>query len=172
MTWIPWKHGQIISRKLFPVQYGPLYLNGKELKRVDNLKQLGLKLNEKMTWDTHIRGKCVDANKRVNLLKRLSLFVPMITKLQIYISFIRPLLEYAAVVFDNCDDEWSNTIERVQRDAAISICDWYPDDSSKPFWPRKFLEKIGRFVARRKTFQRNFTSKFKNFYNRVYNNKD
>ena len=97
----------IISRKFLPIDYEPLFLDGKELKRVDNLKQLGVRLNEKMTWDTHIREKCVDANKRVNLLKRLSLKVPSSTKLTIYVSFVRPLLEYGSVVFDNCGDEWS-----------------------------------------------------------------
>ena len=78
----------IISRKLNKLQYGDLYLDGLKLKEVDNLKQLGLIMNNQMTWDTHIREKCVKASQRLNVLKRLSYIFPMNAKFQIYIYLL------------------------------------------------------------------------------------
>ena len=119
----------IISRKINKIDYGPLFLDGQRLKEVNTLTQLGLTLNNQMTWDTHIREKCVKTSQRLNILKRLSFIFPMNAKLQIYLTFIRPILEYASVVFDNCPDEWCEAIERIQRDAAISICGAYANTS-------------------------------------------
>ena len=36
----------------------------------------------------------------------------------IYISFIRPLLEYADVVWDNCTQQEANELEKIQNEAA------------------------------------------------------
>ena len=100
-------------------------MNGSRLKRVKSHKVLGLIFNSDMTWEAHIRDRCVKATKRINLLKLVPLPVPRTTKLQIYISFIRPLLEYASVVFDNCSDAMSDLIEDDQRQAALSISGAY-----------------------------------------------
>ena len=106
-------------------QYDPLYLDGKELGKVQTHCQLGIIFNDKMTWDDHIRSKCTAAMKRVTLLKQLALRVPRTTKLVIYTSFVRPVLEYGSVLFDNCSQTMSDMIERVQRQAALAITGAY-----------------------------------------------
>ena len=37
---------------------------------------------------------------------------------KIYISFVRPILEYANIVWDNCTQYETNAIERIQLEAA------------------------------------------------------
>ena len=37
---------------------------------------------------------------------------------KLYIGFIRPILEYGGIVWDNCTKEESNLIESIQYDAA------------------------------------------------------
>ena len=115
----------VFSKKLINQQYNPLFLDNKILDRVQTHCQLGLTFSEKMTWDDHIRDKCTSAMKRVTLLKHLSLRVPRKTKLSIYISFIRPFLEYGSVIFDNCTTVMSDALERVQRQAALTITGAY-----------------------------------------------
>ena len=100
-------------------------MNGMRLKRVTSHKVLGLIFNCDMTWDTHIRDKCVIASKRVNLLKLMPGNIPRTTKRQIYLTFIRPILEYASVIFDNCSEAMKNLMENVQRQAALSISGAY-----------------------------------------------
>lgn len=41
--------------------------------------------------------------------------------IKIYISFIRPILEYSDVVWDNCTQEQSNLLESVQIEAGRII---------------------------------------------------
>ena len=119
----------IFSKKTPPPQYSSLYLNGKKLVAVTSHKQLGLIFNSNMTWDDHIQDRCNKAMMRVTLLKRIALRVPPITKLSIYISFIRPLLEYCSVIFDSCSANMSDMLENVQRQAALSITGAYTHTS-------------------------------------------
>lgn len=39
--------------------------------------------------------------------------------IKIYISFIRPILEYSDVVWDNCTQEQSNLLDSVQIEAIL-----------------------------------------------------
>ena len=39
----------------------------------------------------------------------------------IYISFIRPLLEYADVLWDNCDQADANELDKIQHEAARMV---------------------------------------------------
>ena len=115
----------IISKKIIRVDYDPLYLDGRQLERVQNHTQLGITFNDSLTWDGHIRDRCTAAMRRVTLLKQLAFKIPRYTKLTIYTSFIRPLLEYGSVLFDNCTTELSHKMENVQRQAALTITGAY-----------------------------------------------
>ena len=91
-----------------------------------------------MTWDDHIRNKCTVASKRITVLKRLHNRVPRETKLTIYKSFIRPVLEYGNVLFDNCNAALSEMLENVQREAALAITGAYLKTSHN-----KLLHELG-----------------------------
>ena len=110
----------IFSKRLVRNDYGPLYLQNKELTEVSSHKHLGLVLNNTLTWNNHIRKVCTEAGKRVSSLKRLPSNITPFTKLHIYCSFIRPVLEYGSVIFDNCSAELASDIEAIQRQAAIA----------------------------------------------------
>jgi len=128
----------IISKKLLPQNYDPLFLDGKQLERAQSHTQLGITFNAKMTWDDHIRNKCTVASKRITVLKRLHNRVPRETKLTIYKSFIRPVLEYGNVLFDNCNAALSEMLENVQREAALAITGAYLKTSHN-----KLLHELG-----------------------------
>ena len=96
-------------------------MDGKIIKRVNSLKQIGLTLTRNMTWDSHIENKHTKAMKKVTLLKLLPPNIPRNTRRQIYISFIRPLIEYANVIIDNCSEKADQMMEKIQRQAALAI---------------------------------------------------
>ena len=83
-------------------------------------KHLGLVLNNTLTWDNHINKICLEAGKRISNIKRLPNNITPFTKLHIYKTFIRPVLEYGSVIFDNCSKALSDDLESSQRQAAIA----------------------------------------------------
>ena len=109
-----------------------------------------------MTWDNHIREKCNTAMKRVTLLKRLALKVPRSTKLNIYTSFIRPVLEYGSVLFDNCSAAMSEMIENVQRQASLTITGAYAHTSNI-----RVLKEVGLSLLSRRRIVAKITLIFK-----------
>ena len=74
-----------------------------------------------MTWDTYIENKHTKAMKKITLLKLLPPNIPRNSRRNIYITFIRPIIEYANVVIDNCSERAEKLLEKIQRQAAIAI---------------------------------------------------
>ena len=92
----------IISRKrnqcLPPV---PLTLNGTILEVVLTFKYLGVLLSSDLSWTHHIQGVCSKARKILGLLyRRYYQYSDSRTLCQLYLSLVRPHLDYATQVWD------------------------------------------------------------------------
>ena len=81
----------IFSRKKNATTHPPLFFHNSEIKFTSNQKHMGLNLDGKLSFNEHIIGKIHQANKGVCLLRKLQF---------LYKSFIRPLLDYADVIYD------------------------------------------------------------------------
>ena len=90
----------IFSRKKNATTHPPLFFNNSEIKLSSNQKHLGLALDRKLSFNEHINDKIHQANKGVGLLQKLETILPRNSLLTIYKSFIRPLLDYADVIYD------------------------------------------------------------------------
>ena len=77
--------------------------------------------NEKLNWEGHINYLIARANKKIGLIWKLSGDLPRYAVENIYTSFIRAQLEYAAVLYNNCTKEQNLRLERCQRRAAIHV---------------------------------------------------
>ena len=77
-------------------------MNNEPIKEVSSLKHLGLFLSNDGKWHEHINYTTEKAWIRVNVMCKLKFLLDRRSLETIYISFIRPLLEYADVVWDNC----------------------------------------------------------------------
>ena len=99
----------------------PVYLDNQEINVVSSHKHLGVIFNEKLTWNTHIDNIYSSGNKKVTLLSKLKYTLDRKTLLTMYCSFVRPSLEYANVLWNNCTDADSDRIESIQRRAARII---------------------------------------------------
>ena len=80
----------IFSRKANPAQHPPLLMNNIILTETDTHKHLGLTLSNTCTWSNHIQA-----------MTTLKFRVSRKSLEQMYISFVRPLLEYCDSVWDN-----------------------------------------------------------------------
>ena len=112
----------IFSRKKNATTHPPLFLSNSEIKFSSNQKHLGLTLDSKLSFNEHINDKIHQANKSVGLLRKLQSILPRNSLLTIYKSFIRPLLDYADVIYDQPSNaSFSKNIESVQYNAALAI---------------------------------------------------
>ena len=95
-------------------------------------KHLGLIISKDLSWKIHLITICHKAAKRVDMLKSLRYKLDRKTLEIIYLSFIRPLLEYGDVVWDNTPrhEKYYTDLEKMQIDAMLTVCG-YGNYSSK-----------------------------------------
>ena len=108
----------VISRKLNPVQHPPLLMNDTIIAETTSHKHLGLTFSSTCTWNEHVNNISLKAWTRVNLLRALKFRVSRKSLEKLYISFIRPLLEYSDSVWDNCSSESKKQLEAIHTESA------------------------------------------------------
>jgi hypothetical protein len=96
-----------------------LYLNGSTIKQVDSHCHLGVDLESKFTWETHIQRIAVKASKCVGLMRRTCRELPRECMENLYLTMVRPILEYGGVLFDGCPKKYSDLLDKVHREAAL-----------------------------------------------------
>ena len=113
----------IFSRKMNNnLSYPPVKFNGNNITKCSDQKHLGVVLDSKLDFNTHIDQKIKKCNKLIGLMKRLSLHLPRSALLTIYKSFIRPHLDYGDTLYDKPNNEnFQNKIEQVQYRACLAI---------------------------------------------------
>ena len=127
----------LFSTKNKPPYHPPLVFNGHVVNRVNEQKHLGLILDRKLSFKSHVEEKIKKTKKTIGMIKHLSKFLPINTLTLMYKSLVRPHFDYCDVIFhippatngcfDNVDDNVTslNTlmakIESVQYQAALSI---------------------------------------------------
>jgi hypothetical protein len=110
-----------ITKKRETVILPSLYLNGSTIKQVDSHCHLGVDLESKFTWETHIQRIAVKASKCVGLMRRTCRELPRECMENLYLTMVRPILEYGGVLFDGCPKKYSDLLDKVQREAAL-VC--------------------------------------------------
>ena len=93
-------------------------MRGQRIQGIRDTKYLGVTLNEKLKWDTHISRISSEANRMLGLLWRNLKFCPKNFKETAYKSYVRPKLEYCSNVWDPHTQKDVKKIEMVQRRAA------------------------------------------------------
>ena len=90
----------VISRRN-PSLPQTLTLGGSDLERVECFKYLGLLLSANLSFSEHIQSMCMKARKILGLLyRRFYNNSDGSTLLQLYLSLVRPHLEYASSVWN------------------------------------------------------------------------
>ena len=79
---------------------------------------MGLTFTETLSWSKHIKQVVSKCNRQLGMLKHFKYKWPRRALEISYNSFIRPVLEYGNIIYDNCNLTDSNCIEAVQLEAA------------------------------------------------------
>ena len=81
-------------------------------------KHLGMTFSDDCKWHEHIDNITLSASKLLGIMRKLKFTVRRKTLNQIYISFLRPILEYASVFWDNCTLNEKDKLEKYQIEAG------------------------------------------------------
>ena len=82
-------------------------------------------ISNDLTWNRHINNIIAKASKRLIILQKHRYTLPRMALERIYISMIRPILEYGDILYDNCSLNMSQKLEKIQRRAAIACTGAY-----------------------------------------------
>ena len=83
---------------------------------------MGIHLDEELTFKHNINEKINKANKGTEIIHKLNNILPCHVLLTIYCSFVRPILNYGDVIYDQAENESvSSKIERVQYNTSLAI---------------------------------------------------
>jgi len=106
----------IMSRKRQPLLPPTgLCLNGEVLELVDRYRYLGVLVTSNFTWSDHIKQISTKARRLVGMLYRQFSWADTKTILHIYITCIRPHLEYACQLWDPYTNKDAQLLEDVQK---------------------------------------------------------
>ncbi len=102
---------------------GNLTLNtdDRTIERVRYFKVLGVEVNDTLTWVDHIGMVCKKVTRRLNLLHRLSWFLPCPILLLFLKSYILPHFDYCDVVWITCTNSESLRLESVLNFACHTV---------------------------------------------------
>jgi hypothetical protein len=92
--------------------------NSTLIQTVNTHKHLGVIFSCDCKWTKHINTIIERASKQLNILRKLKFKLNRQYLENIYITFIRPILEYGSEVWDNCGAVNSDRLEKVQTEAA------------------------------------------------------
>ena len=91
----------LISKKIDKPDLPPLFMQNQQITDVPEHKHLGMILSNGRSWSAHIKFVTEKDWKRINVMRSLKFTLDRRSLGTIYLSFIRPLLEYGGVIYDN-----------------------------------------------------------------------
>ena len=80
----------IFSRKNTKTDHPIVFFNGAPVADTSCQKHLGMHLDEKLNFNTHIKEKVAKANKGIGIIRKLAYVLPRESLITIYKSFVRP----------------------------------------------------------------------------------
>ena len=77
-------------------------INNTEIKRVNNMKFLGVVIDKNLTWKEHINYISLKISKSIGILNSLRFILPLIILVNLYNCMILSHLTYCNIVWGNC----------------------------------------------------------------------
>ena len=112
----------LFSRKKQNQIHPTISLNNIQVEKVPYQKHLGLILDQKLNFKQHIDHAISKINKGITVIKKLRYSLPRKSLVTIYKAFLRPLIDYGDIIYDQPQNKsFSEKLEGVQYEAALAI---------------------------------------------------
>ena len=103
-----------------PLKLG-LTLDGNCIEQVKEHRLLGVVVDERMQWKSHIENVCKTVSKGLFMLGRLKPFIDADTRKMFFNAHIQSHINYASTVWDECSDVHLQRLKSLNRRAAKLI---------------------------------------------------
>ena len=114
VTFNPGKSESILlSRKHNKPYHPPVLLNQTQIAEFNSHNHLGIIFSNDCTWHEHLELVKSKAWNQINIMRKLKFQLDRKSLQTIYFSCIRPLLEYADVMWNNCTQYESNALDNM-----------------------------------------------------------
>ena len=146
----------LIFRKINKPIHPPLHMQNVQIQIVSSHKHLAF--SNDCSWHQHIDYIKQKAWFRIHIMRRLKVKLDRKSLETIFLTFIRPPLEYGDLIWDNCTQYEKNELDKIQNDAArittgttklVSLNNLYKEVGWQPLHRRRQDHKITLFY---KTF--------------------
>ena len=110
-----------------------VHLGDSIITQTSSHKHLGVVINSKLSWNDHVTYVLGKVSRKLGLLCRLRRRLPLLVLRSLYMTCVRPTLDYAGAVWGGVGTVGSERLERAQRRAArlvnkVSVADNLPHD--------------------------------------------
>ena len=114
---------EIQSIQMYPSSYNKekdqcYQIHSQQIQQNKSAKYLGVMIDQHLTWKEHVNNICTKAIKAKTFLQRNLHQCPASVKSHCYTSLVRPILEYAAIIWSPHLQCQKHQGEKVQRSAA------------------------------------------------------
>ena len=106
----------------------------------NEIKVLGVTLDSRLNYDSHITAMCTKAARQINILKRISKYLDQDSRINIYRSFVASNFNYCPVAWIFCGARNARKLERLQERALRFV---FKDSTSE----YSELLKQGNFIS-------------------------
>ena len=96
-------------------------LDGQPISQVSSHKHVGFVFNQRLSWSDHTDYVIRKSSKKIGLLRRLRWRLPRLVLRSLYLTCVRPTLEYACGAWTSVGTQDATRLERTQRAAARLI---------------------------------------------------
>ncbi len=115
----------LFSTKQVKPLHLPLKLGNEEITRESEHKHLGMILDTKPDFNSHIREAITKARRRKGIIKYLANYFSRDVLDQVYKLYVRPHLDYGGIIYHKNDPnrtlEFTNKLERIQYTAVPAV---------------------------------------------------
>ena len=112
----------LFSRKTRIENHPTISLNKIPVERTIFQKHLSLILHEKLNFKQHVDSAISKVNKGISVIRRLRHTLPRNSLITIYKVFLRPLIDYGDIIYDQLNnDPFCEKLESIQYEAALAI---------------------------------------------------
>ena len=98
-----------------------IHIDGLAIKKVSSAKCLGVKIDERLTWDEHTDYVCKKVSQAISGLKQVRRFISQNTAVTIFNSLIQPIFDYCDVVWDNLSVTQATRLQKLKNRAGRII---------------------------------------------------
>ena len=103
---------------------------GVDLEKTNNIQYLGVQFQHDLRWNKQTEFATSKATRVLNFIRRNLYHCAPSVKEKLYLTLVRPHLEYAAASWDPYTKKNIDSIERVQKRAARFVVNTYGKDTS------------------------------------------